>query len=88
MPLLSCLDENDETSSEPKSLLFPYAEYICGIMQTPQTVLNFWLVILNADHINCHGGRHTVFWVGHGPPKNFFGWAIMHLAHPKNAGAK
>jgi hypothetical protein len=34
------------------------------------------------------GGRHTVFWVGHGPPKNFFGWAIMHLAHPKNAGAK
>jgi hypothetical protein len=34
-----------------------------------------------------HGGRHTVFWVGHGPPKNFVGWAIMHLAHPKNAGA-
>jgi hypothetical protein len=21
------------------------------------------------------GARHTVFWVGHGPPKNFFGWA-------------
>jgi hypothetical protein len=34
------------------------------------------------------GAPDFIFWVGHGPSKNFFGWVIMHLAHPKNAGAK
>jgi hypothetical protein len=50
-------------------------------------MLLFLGVLPSARHLG-HGGRHTVFWVGRGPPKNFFGWAIMHLDHPKNSVAK